>query len=195
MELSLSLSVPSNSAGSGGPVAPSTSIPSVPIVETPTASPVPTMEASFIPSDLPSLAPTGISDAPISLTFSPTVEDNSTAVPTSAPPPVFDCSAFGGLSLGLATDEGATEIFLAVGYRAESTSNSTDDFEEELERQLLETAVLAALGGCDDGFRARRQVLESHEWTTHRQRHLMVDSLTVGEFYWILCLARYTYKP
>jgi hypothetical protein len=199
-ELSFSLSMSIVSPPIGNP-----SAPSVPTIVSPTPSPTLNHHGSgagsTIPSDFPSLAPTGISNFPTAAVDTldpPTVADNNPSTATvapTAPPgpplPVFDCSDNnGGLSLGFDTDSDATEIFLVVGYRAESTSNSTEDFEEELERQLLETAVLAALGGCnadnggDGNLRTRRrgrELLET-EWTTRRQRHLMmVNSLTVGK--------------
>jgi hypothetical protein len=61
-------------------------------------------------------------------------------------------------------------VFLTVGYRAQSTSLSTDDFIGELERQLLESAVMAALG-CNDSL--RRGLRQS-------QRQLLMETLIVG---------------
>jgi hypothetical protein len=61
-------------------------------------------------------------------------------------------------------------VFLTVGYRAQSTSLSTDDFIGELERQLLESAVMAALGCNDSLRRGLRQ----------RQRQLLMETLIVG---------------
>jgi hypothetical protein len=43
-------------------------------------------------------------------------------------------------------DNATTPIYLAVGYRAESTSNTTNDFVTELENALVDTAVMAILG-------------------------------------------------
>ena len=78
--------------------------------------------------------------------------------------------------MGEASDSGTTAIFLTTGYKAESTSNSTDDFVEELERQLLETAVLAALGCDSDELRRDRFLLQS-------SRHLVKETVIVGTYF------------
>ena len=87
-------------------------------------------------------------------TEGPTPEPASTTgEPATFAPTVgrFECSAGGDdVGLGDATDtENTVVIFLRVGYNAESTSNSTNDFIDELELELARTALNAALG-CDE---------------------------------------------
>jgi hypothetical protein len=153
--------------------------PTKPPTRTPSASP--SMPPSVVPSDMPSLAPSqGVSDATTDTptggaptdTASPSASPVSGTSTPTATPQVFDCNA-SGLSLGSATDASTTGVFMTVGYRAESTSISTDDFVDELERQLLETAVMAALGCENDAVRRRlRQSI----------RHLVMDTVEIGTY-------------
>ena len=167
----------------------------------PTTSPT-TLNGTFAPTVAPSTNTTIDT-----FTLFPTIildDDNvTTDAPTTTTPagqqqkqlPIFECTA-----AGLATDgEVAQEVFLTVGYMVESTSMKTMDFEKELERQLLETAVLAALGGCggNDGGAAsllnvrghgRRQVLEMDtigridRRLDNRPLTILSDSTTVGRY-------------
>ena len=81
----------------------------------------------------------------------------------------FECTDNGTIRLGNSSDYNTTAIFIFVGYLVESTTYSADDFLEELEDALLETAVNASLGcGNNDGRRGRflnegsRKLLLSH---------------------------------
>ena len=81
----------------------------------------------------------------------------------------FECTDSGSIRLGNSSDYNTTAIFIFVGYLVESTTYSADDFLEELEDALLETAVNASLGcGNNDGRRGRflnegsRKLLLSH---------------------------------
>jgi hypothetical protein len=154
-----------------------------PLTKPPTTTPStsPSMLSSMVPSDMPSLAPSqGVSDATTDTPTGGTPTDIvspsaspvfGTSTPT-ATPQVFDCNA-SGLSLGSATDASTTGVFMTVGYQAESTSLSTDDFVDELERQLLETAVMAALGCENDAMRRRLR---------QSTRHLVMDTVEVGTY-------------
>ncbi|KAL3925018.1 MAG: hypothetical protein SGILL_000680 [Bacillariaceae sp.] len=92
---------------------------------------------------------------PVAPTKSPTVEPveeptasfepSTTTSPSTAatdPGAGGDCPG-NGLSLGLPTDNSTTPLFLAVGYRAESTSDDAEDFVQELETMLLNEAASA----------------------------------------------------
>ena len=112
----------------------------------------PTVEDAQISSASPTAAPSA-SLTMIGSTFSPTsIGEPSTASPTSG---IFECTAAssgGSVSLGDQSDSDATAVFLVVGYEAESNSNSTEDYLDELELQLAKTAINAALGcEIDDG--------------------------------------------
>jgi hypothetical protein len=120
-----------------------------------------------IPSDHPSLAPSG------SPTNGPTQSIAATGSPTPLSHPAstaspgqvtnnsqhqdlqaFECSTATGIGLAEKTDESAS-LSLLVGYIVESTSTSTNDFEEALEEQFLMTAVEAAIG-CTNSFGGTR---------------------------------------
>lgn len=123
---------------------------------------------SSIPSDYPSLAPTGISNLP---TSPPVV----TGAPTQGVT-LFGCN--GGLTLGTASD--GTPIFVRVGYSVESSSNSNEIYQSSLERNMLETAVLAALDGCNENVR-RRLSHQTESPLDHHSRRLQIDTLIIGK--------------
>jgi hypothetical protein len=91
-----------------------------------------------------SARPTRVGASPV-----PTVSEkpSSTPVPTTEGEKVAECPD-NGLVLGTASSDQTTPIFLAVGYQAESTGSSVDDFVVELENELMSTAV-SAIVGCD----------------------------------------------
>lgn len=84
------------------------------------------------------------------------------------------------------TDFVSVELSLTVGYQVESTSNDTEDYVLELELRLLETAVLAALGGCsgvdDTGGGGGGRALQYVETMGHR-RLTNAETLVVGTFF------------
>ena len=142
-----------------------------------------TVPGSAVPSPSPSFAPTGRSDIPSTIFDTPApslLDDNSTGVPTPGLL-AFECDENGGVSLAGVDDEDVTLIFLLIGYQAESTSNSTSDYMDELEQALLETAVFATLNGCDGTLGSRRQALESDEDARQARRHLVMETVTVGK--------------
>ena len=153
-------------------------------------------ESSFssIPSDYPSVAPTGISETntPMptenELSNSSSIPSNSSSlapsnIPTSTPVPVamsaqaasvFGCN--GELIVGSNRD--GTPISLTVGFKAEISSSSTTIFVASLERHLLETAVLAALDGCQGTV--RRQLQNEEVLHDGHRRHLLVETTWIG---------------
>lgn len=138
---------------------------------------------SRLPSPSPSVAPARYSDFPsIGIkTPAPTLlDDNSTGVPTRGLL-AFDCDENGGVSLASVDDHDVTLIFLLVGYQAESSSNSTSDYEDALEQALLETAVLATLDGCNGTVSDRRRALETDEDARQARRHLVIETVPVGK--------------
>ena len=157
---------------------------------------------SSIPSDYPSLAPTGISEAvtsiPVVQSDMPTVDEifNSTAIPSNSaslapsnipistrPIPadesaqaafVFGCNG----ELAVESNGDRIPISLTVAYKAESSSSSTAIFVSSLERYLLETAVLAALDGCQG--RVRRQLQNERILRDDNHRHLLLETMLIG---------------
>ena len=155
---------------------------------------------SSIPSDYPSLVPTGISEAatsiPVVQSDMPIVDEtfNSTAIPSTSLAPsniptstrpipaeesaqeafVFGCN--GELAVG--SNGHRIPISLTVAYKAESSSSSTAIFVSSLERYLLETAVLAALDGCQG--RVRRQLQNKGILRDDYHRHLLLETMLIG---------------
>jgi hypothetical protein len=62
-----------------------------------------------------------------------------------------DCLIDNGLSLESSSDNSTTPLFLAVGYQVESTSSEVDNVRDEVENELLNTAIVAILG-CEAEF-------------------------------------------
>jgi hypothetical protein len=87
-----------------------------------------------------------------------------TPAPTTDDEKIVECPD-NGLGLGTASDQRTTPIFLAVGYQAESTSSSVDDFVTELENELMSTAV-SAIFGCKTNITGKifPQTLEVGTW-------------------------------
>ena len=90
-----------------------------------------------------------------------------------------ECTTNDHVTLGDSDDVNTTAIFLFVGYLVESSSSSTDDFLEELEDTLLETAVTAALG-CSDHEERRNRVLQERS-----RKLLLTQSIIVGKFLYL----------
>ena len=157
----------SMSMGDGNPGVPTTSPPfpippagppgsgSSPPAQVPTSRPpsAVTLPPSAAPiEDIPTVKPTSsVSSRPPSTGSTPPVaptvseQPSLTPVPTTEDEKIVECPD-NGLGLGSASDQRTTPIFLAVGYQAESTSSSVDDFVTELENELMSTAVSAIVG-------------------------------------------------
>ena len=140
------------------PTAPAPSGPTLP----PTFSFEPSMTGfptdngqSSIPSDEPSTVPSAfptLSFEP-SLTAEPSLSDISISErPVGDGGTEGDCPSDSVLSLGDSSDNTTTPVFLAVGYRVESTSTTGNSsvFADSLGAELISTAVKAILGCNQD---------------------------------------------
>jgi hypothetical protein len=118
-----------------------------------TSGPVSEPSFSYEPSTTAFPSPAPSSSPSTSPTTSPSVsyEPSTTNSPTTVLEGSTDCVIENGLSLGSSSDTSSTPLFLAVGYQAESTSSVVDDFQRELENELIGTAVAAILG-CEADF-------------------------------------------
>lgn len=152
---------------------PSVQIPSGTMVPTPatvpptftyepsmTGVPIDTTSASpsFLPSEELSLSPSGTSSPTFSFEPSGTNEpslspESAPATPVSDPPTNTGGGASdnncpdNGLALGVGSDNSTTPVFLAVGYRVESTSTTgSGAFANQLQEELIDTAIEAVLG-------------------------------------------------
>jgi hypothetical protein len=162
LSLSMSISAPV-SAPLAGPS----------ITTTPTGEPAgpdtkfPSMNPTFIGSSIPSIDP--ITQGPTSSPVPFPSQHNASALPELA----FDCVNNGTIRLGEANDANTTGVFLFVGYSVQSSTVSTDGFIDELEHQLLLTAVSAALGCHGKNRRSNRAL--------HESRKLLMKSIVVGK--------------
>lgn len=139
---------------------------------------------SSIPSDYPSLAPTEKGTVPLVGDLSSIPSETQSLAPgsiydrpTSAPLEVAIFGCDGRLSLGMASD--GAPVSLTVGYKVESSSNSTDIFLASLEGLLLESALLATFNACKG--RALRHLQEDSTWSSEHLRHWPVDTRLVGK--------------
>ena len=133
--------------------------------ELPTARP---STLTSIPSDFPSLAPSLASfeesdDGTVSPVASPspapsltatTVTDVASSEPSPLPPlgsepnvksVAFECSDTTGEIVTSDITSDSISVFLLVGYLAESTTSDLEAFLDQLERELVASAIRAAL--------------------------------------------------